>query len=126
MIFKGKEMRVVIDNKEYHCAVDVAMGFIGGKWKAVILWYLRKDAMRFGELRKMMPGITEKMLSMQLRQLEKDGIVTRKVFAEVPPRVEYSLTDMGRNMVPMLEKIAEWGRAMAVRFGTTVEMPLPK
>jgi DNA-binding HxlR family transcriptional regulator len=126
MIFKGKEMRVVIADKEYHCAVDVAMGFIGGKWKAVILWYLRKDAQRFGELRKLMPGITEKMLSMQLRQLEKDGIVQRKVFAEVPPRVEYSLTDMGKNMVPMLEKIAEWGRAMAVRFGETVEMPLPK
>jgi DNA-binding HxlR family transcriptional regulator len=122
MLLKGKELRVIIDGKEFHCAVDVAMGFIGGKWKAVILWYLRKDAQRFGELRKKIPGITEKMLSMQLRQLEKDGIVERKVFAEVPPRVEYSLTEMGKNMVPMLEKIGEWGRAMAVRFGTTVEV----
>jgi DNA-binding HxlR family transcriptional regulator len=77
-------------------------------------------------LNKLIPGITEKMLSIQLRQLERDGIVERKVFAEVPPRVEYSLTDMGQNMLPMLEKIAEWGRAMAVRFGKTVEVPMPK
>jgi hypothetical protein len=102
------------------------MGFMGGKWKMVILWYLRKGPCRFGELNKLIPGITEKMLSIQLRQLERDGIVERKVFAEVPPRVEYSLTDMGQNMLPMLEKIAEWGRAMAVRFGKTVEVPMPK
>ena len=126
MMLQGKELRVVIEGKEYHCAVDVAMGFMGGKWKMVILWYLRKGPCRFGELNKLIPGITEKMLSIQLRQLEKDGIVERKVFAEVPPRVEYSLTDMGQNMLPMLEKIAEWGRAMAVRFGKTVEVPLPK
>lgn len=125
MILQGKELKVLIDGKEYHCAVDVAMGFIGGKWKAVILWYLRQGPVRFGELRKLIPGITEKMLSMQLRQLEKDGIVERKVFAEVPPRVEYSLTEMGVNMIPMLEKIGEWGRAMAVRFGKTIEVNLP-
>lgn len=126
MMLQGKELRVEIEGKEYHCAVDVAMGFMGGKWKMVILWYLRKGPCRFGELNKLIPGITEKMLSIQLRQLEKDGIVERKVFAEVPPRVEYSLTDMGQNMLPMLEKIAEWGRAMAVRFGKTVEVPMPK
>lgn len=125
MILQGKELKVLIDGKEYHCAVDVAMGFIGGKWKAVILWYLRQGPVRFGELRKLIPGITEKMLSMQLRQLEKDGIVERKVFAEVPPRVEYSLTEMGNNMIPMLEKIGEWGRAMAVRFGKTIEVNQP-
>lgn len=119
-------MRVEIDGKEYHGAVDVAMSFIGGKWKAVILWYLRDEPKRFGELNKLIPGITEKMLSMQLRQLEKDGIVERQVFAEVPPRVEYSLTDMGKNMLPLLDKIAEWGKAMAVRFGRKVELPLPK
>ena len=122
MLVQGKEMRVEIDGKEYHCAVDVAMSFIGGKWKAVILWYLRNGALRFGEIRKQIPGITEKMLSMQLRQLEKDGIVERQVFAEVPPRVEYKLTDMGKNMVPMLEKIGEWGRAMAVRYGRTIQV----
>jgi DNA-binding HxlR family transcriptional regulator len=125
MILQGKEIRVKINDKEYHCAVDVAMSFIGGKWKAVILWYLRKGPQRFGELRRLIPGITEKMLSMQLRQMEKDGIVERKIFAEVPPRVEYSLTEMGKNMIPMLEKIGEWGRAMAVRFGKTIEMPMP-
>ncbi len=122
----GNEMRVEIDGKEYHGAVDVAMSFIGGKWKAVILWYLRDEPKRFGELNKLIPGITEKMLSMQLRQLEKDGIVERQVFAEVPPRVEYSLTDMGKNMLPLLDKIAEWGKAMAVRFGRKVELPMPK
>lgn len=126
MIVQGKELRVVIEGKEYHCAVDVAMSYLGGKWKAVILWYLRKGPQRFGELKKLIPGITEKMLSMQLRQLEKDGIVDRKIYAEVPPRVEYSLTEMGKNMLPMLEKIGEWGRAMAVRFGKTIEIPKEK
>lgn len=117
MILQGKELKVVIDEKEYFSAMEVAMGFLGGKWIAVILWQLRKEPKRFGELGKLIPGITEKMLSIQLRKLEKDGFVQRKIFAEVPPRVEYSLTESGKNMVPMLEKIGEWGRAMAVKFG---------
>jgi len=74
-----------------------------------VLWYLRKDRKRFSELPKRIPGITEKMLPMQLRQLEKDGFVSRTVHAEVPPRVEYALTPQGKTLPPLLEKIAAWG-----------------
>lgn len=122
MLLNGKEMVVRMDGRLYHCALDVTMDYIGGKWKTIVLWYLRKEAKRFSELRKLIPAITEKMLSMQLRQLEMDGIVRRKVFAEVPPRVEYSLTDEGRTLLPVLEAIAKWGRAMGEKHGTLEEV----
>lgn len=102
-----------INGRDYHCALDVTMSFIGGKWKTVVLWYLRKEKRRFSELKARIPDITEKMLSLQLKELEKDGIVKRKVYAEVPPRVEYSLTDFGKTLIPVLESIAGWGRKLA-------------
>ena len=89
MIIDGNEYRIRMNGQVYHCALDVTMEMVGGKWKTIVLWYLRKDKKRFSELRRSIPGITEKMLSLQLRQLEKDGFVSRKVHAEVPPRVEY-------------------------------------
>ena len=85
MIINNKEMKFKVRGEEFHCAMDVTMNFIGGKWKTVVLWYLRKDKKRFGELRRLIPGITEKMLSLQLKQLEQDGIVDRVVYPEVPP-----------------------------------------
>ncbi|MCB0767323.1 MAG: winged helix-turn-helix transcriptional regulator, partial [Flavobacteriales bacterium] len=90
--------------------------------------YLRTDKKRFSELRKLIPGITEKMLSMQLRQLEKDGFISRTVHAEVPPRVEYALTAHGKTLLPLLEEIAKWGRLMGKKFGTVekVERPVKK
>jgi len=109
MIVDGKELVVKMESKTFHCALDVTMHFIGGKWKSVVLWYLRKDRKRFGELRKQIPGITEKMLSMQLKELEQDGIVGRTVYAEVPPRVEYYLTEEGKTLLPLLEELAKWG-----------------
>ena len=118
MIIDGNEYRIHMDGRVYHCALDVTMDHIGGKWKTIVLWYLRKDRKRFSELRKLIPGITEKMLSMQLRQLEKDGLVSRKVHAEVPPRVEYALTAHGRTLLPLLEEIAKWGRMMGKKHGT--------
>lgn len=110
MIINGKEIRVKIGDREFHCAMDITMNYIGGKWKTVVLWYLRKDTRRFGELKKLIPGITEKMLSLQLKQLEQDGIVGRKIYPEVPPKVEYFLTAEGKTLVPMLEEMAAWGR----------------
>lgn len=117
MIIDGDEYRIRMNGRIYHCALDVTMDQVGGKWKTIVLWYLRRDKKRFSELRKLIPGITEKMLSMQLRQLEKDGFVSRKVHPEVPPRVEYALTPHGKTLLPLLEEIAKWGRMMGKKHG---------
>jgi DNA-binding HxlR family transcriptional regulator len=117
MNIDGTEYKILMGDRTYHCALDVTMHVIGGKWKTIVLWYLRKGSKRFSELRKLIPDITEKMLSMQLKQLEKDGLVSRKVFAEVPPRVEYTLTAHGRTLLPLLEEIAKWGRMIGKKYG---------
>jgi DNA-binding HxlR family transcriptional regulator len=120
MIIDGQEKIVQLWGKDFHCALDITMHYIGGKWKTVILWYLRKDTKRFSEIKKHVPDITEKMLSLQLRSLEVDGIIKRKVYAEVPPKVEYSLTSFGKTMVPMIEEIAKWGRKLGKKEGKIV------
>jgi len=90
--------------------MDVAMTFIGGKWKVVLLWYLIEKKRRFSELKKLIPGITEKMLSIQLQNLENDGIIAREVYTDKPPlKVEYSLTELGESLIPVLNAISEWG-----------------
>jgi DNA-binding HxlR family transcriptional regulator len=121
MLIDQKEKVFILNNKEYHCAMDITMDFIGGKWKTVVLWYLRKDKKRFSELSKLIPNITEKMLSLQLKTLENDGIVKRKIYPEVPPKVEYYLTDFGKTLIPMLEEIAKWGRGLAETKGKMVD-----
>lgn len=99
------------NGKTYPCCTSLTMGVIGGKWKTVILFYLIAGSLRYKDLRKKMPHVTERTLSLQLRQLEKDGIVNRAVFGNKPPlRVEYSLTELGRSLSPLLIAIAEWGR----------------
>jgi len=104
-----------IDNKSYPCCTSVTMKFIGGKWKAVILHHLIGGARRYNELRKSIPTITERTLSLQLKQLEEDGIVDRKVFTEKPPLVvEYELTGFGRTLLPVLEAITKWGEEAPV------------
>ncbi|MCW5898458.1 MAG: helix-turn-helix transcriptional regulator [Flavobacteriales bacterium] len=123
MLIDGKEHRIRMRGREYHCALDVTMDYIGGKWKAIVLWYLRNGTKRFSELDRHIPGITEKMLSLQLRQLEKDGLVKRTIHPEVPPRVEYELTEEGRTLLPLLEEIAKWGRLMGARHGRVEEVP---
>jgi DNA-binding HxlR family transcriptional regulator len=122
MIYKGENIAVRMKGRDYHCALDITMDFLGGKWKAVVLWYLRDKTRRFGELRRLMPEITEKMLSLQLKQLEKDGLVSRRAFAEVPPRVEYSLTKEGRSLRPALEALASWGRRKGRREGEIISV----
>jgi DNA-binding HxlR family transcriptional regulator len=121
MIYQGKELHIEMNGRTYHCALDVTMNLIGGKWKAVILWYLRKTAIRFSELGRKIPNITDKMLSLQLRQMEKDGFVGRKLYPEVPPRVEYYLTDEGKKLIPLLEEMARWGRRQVEQKGNIVE-----
>ena len=118
MILDGIEYQINLNGKVFHCAMDVTMHYIGGKWKTVVLWYLRKNKKRFSELKRLIPDITEKMLSIQLKQLAKDGLVEKKIFAEVPPRVEYSMTTFGKSLIPMIEEIAKWGRQTGEKFGT--------
>jgi len=96
--------------KRVSCPVETALQAIGGKWKCVILWFLRDKPYRTGELKRQIPGISEKMLIQQLRGLEKHGVVERQVFQEVPPRVEYSLTPHGRGLEPALEALCQWGK----------------
>lgn len=110
MKIEGEDYEFHLDGKRYHCALDITMDYIGGKWKAVVLWYLRKEKKRFNELKKHIPEITEKMLSLQLKALEKDGLVIREVFAEVPPKVEYCLSTEGKTLIPVIEALADWGR----------------
>ena len=98
------------DAAQYICGVAVSLEIIGGKWKGVILWHLCHKTLRFSQLRRRLQGVTQKMLTQQLRELERDGLVNRKVYAEVPPRVEYSLTDLGRTLEPTLRQLCDWGR----------------
>jgi DNA-binding HxlR family transcriptional regulator len=92
------------------CAVEAALGVIGGRWKGVVLYWLLGGKKRFGELRRQLPSCTARMLTLQLRELETDGLVKRTVYAEVPPRVEYELTAFGRSLEPVLLGLKEWGR----------------
>lgn len=91
------------------CGMALSMSVIGGRWKPAILCRLAYGTMRYGELKKSIDGISERMLVAQLREMEKDRIVQRIVYPEVPPRVEYQLTDLGRTMKPMLDAMSEWG-----------------
>ena len=118
MIIKGEKYHYDINGDKFHCAMDITMKYIGGKWKTVVLWYLKNKTYRFGELKKQIPDITEKMLSIQLKSLENDGLVKRENFNEVPLRVEYSLTVFGKSLIPVLNAIAKWGREHAESTGT--------
>lgn len=109
--------------KIYNCPVEAAIDVMGGKWKPLILWWLSQSTHRFGELRRVMPGITEKMLTQQLRELEKDGIVHRRVYPTVPPKVEYSLTAYGRSLKRALRAICEWGRIHMERAHAVARAP---
>ena len=94
--------------KQYLCPVEALVDVVGGKWKMPILTLLFQGTKRYGELRQHLPGITERMLTMQLRELEQSGIIQRKVYAEVPPRVEYSLTELGLSLEPVLQVMLSW------------------
>ena len=109
--------------KTYNCPVEAAVDVFGGKWKALILWWLQQGTWRFAELRRQIPGITEKMLTQQLRELEADGIVDRRVYPTVPPKVEYSLTEYGRSLKRALRAICDWGRNHVERIGAVAIPP---
>ena len=99
-----------ISGKRYRCYFELTLAVIGGKWKPIILYHLSlAEAVRFGELRRGMHDVTERMLTRQLRELEADGLIHREVYREVPPRVEYSLTEMGKSLIPLLLQMRAWG-----------------
>ncbi len=91
------------------CPVTYCMGMIGGKWKPIILYLISKGANRFGILQRGIEGISKQMLTKQLREMEQDGILDRKIFAEIPPRVEYSVTNKGKSLYPIIDSMRLWG-----------------
>jgi len=103
--------------RQFNCPVSITAEVIGGKWKPLILFYLEGGTRRFGELRRLIPATTKKMLTQKLRELERDEIIRRKVYAQVPPRVEYSLTRHGETLTPILKLMSAWGRKHHARYG---------
>ena len=100
-----------VRNNVKPCPVEWTLDVIGGKWKCVILWHVRGRVRRFSELRRLIPGATQKMLTAQLRQLEHDGLIDRRAYAQVPPKVEYSISEYGSSLSPLLETMCKWGVA---------------
>jgi DNA-binding HxlR family transcriptional regulator len=100
---------------QFCCAVDVTLSVIGGKWKLLIYSHLWSGVTRFGQLKRAIPRITQTMLTQQLRELERDGIVTRTIYPEIPPRVEYALTDFGRTLEPVVTRMHAWGMTYVTR-----------
>jgi DNA-binding HxlR family transcriptional regulator len=96
-------------DKEEQCPVILTQNLIGGKWKISILWLLNENKKRFNELKRQLPKITHAMLTQQLRELEGDGLVHREVYCEVPPKVEYSLTPIGHDFIPIINLMGKWG-----------------
>ncbi|MEM7301302.1 MAG: helix-turn-helix domain-containing protein [Pseudomonadota bacterium] len=99
------------DSQPANCPVTYCLSMIGGKWKPVIIFCIANDVDRFGVMQRSLLGITKQMLTKQLRELEADGIVSRRVFAEVPPRVEYALTEKGQSLLPIIDQMRVWGQA---------------
>ena len=93
----------------FNCPVEATIQLIGGKYKAVILWHLMNQTLRYNEIHKRIPNATDKMLAQLLRELEKDGLINRTVYPVVPPKTEYSLTDFGQTLAPILDAMCDWG-----------------
>jgi DNA-binding HxlR family transcriptional regulator len=108
-----------MQRQTYGCGLEAALDVVGGKWKPIVLWALAPSTRRFGELRRLVTGISEKMLIQSLREMQADGIVERKDFQEVPPRVEYSLTRFGVSLTDALRPLCDWGSRHMKRIGET-------
>jgi DNA-binding HxlR family transcriptional regulator len=103
--------------ESFHCPVNLTAEVLGGKWKPLILFHLEGGMRRFGELHRLIPAASKKMLTQKLRELERDEIIRRKIYAQVPPRVEYSLTRHGESLKPILKLMSAWGRKHQARYG---------
>lgn len=110
------EQKMTYNGRLYQCCTSLTMDIIGGKWKTVIIYHLIKGKLRYNELRKLMPAVTERTLSLQLKKLEEDHIVQREVHHKKPPlKVFYSLTKLGKTLIPLVQSIAHWGESVAMR-----------
>ena len=96
-------------SRKFRSTVELSLNIIGGKWKILIIWQLKDSPKRYGELKKSLPGVTHKMLTQQLRELEQDEIISRKVYSEIPPKVEYNLTLLGKTIIPVIDLLSDWG-----------------
>jgi len=103
------ELESAVSRREFSCGLEAALSVIGGKWKFLILFHIGAERRRFGELRRLVVGISEKMLVQQLREMERDGIIARHDFREVPPRVEYSMTEFGQSLGEAVAPLCAWG-----------------
>jgi DNA-binding HxlR family transcriptional regulator len=106
------------------CPVDFTLKMIGGKWKPLILRLLGDGTLRFGQLQRAIPQVTQRMLTLQLRELERDGLLTRSVFPEVPPRVEYTLKPAALQLLPILAALGDWMKANQAAVGTDLRLPV--
>lgn len=120
MIKNKKNIQIEIDGRKFFCPVEVTMSVIGGKWTTPILWYLKGRTLRYGQLKKLLVTISEKVLIKELKSLEKKGLIIRKSYSEVPPRVEYSLSPYGRSVIPIVDLISKWGEEHVRKFGRFV------
>jgi len=105
--------QIICGDKTYQCAFEYTLELISGKWRGLILWHLRHDTKRYSELKKELGNITQKMLTQTLRALEHDKLITRKVYPVVPPKVEYTITERGKKLIPIFENLIEWGKDVA-------------
>jgi DNA-binding HxlR family transcriptional regulator len=108
-------------SRNYTCGLDAAVDVMGGKWKALILWALHFETLRFGQLRRELPGISERVLSLQLKEMQADGLVHREMYPEVPPKVEYSLTDLGHSLTEALMPLGDWGERHIIQVDGRVK-----
>ena len=112
-------------DKDFNCRKELTLALIGGKWKMLIIWRLGKEGTkRFNELKERIPGVTQKILTSQLRNLEDDHLVHREIYPEIPPKVEYSLTEKGKSLLPILEAMYHWGTGYCQEFDTEGKIPL--
>ncbi|MNC24759.1 putative HTH-type transcriptional regulator YybR [compost metagenome] len=109
MVISVKKCNPQDEIEAFACPVAFTVDVIGGKWKSLILFHLMSGTKRFNELRRLIPDITQRMLTLQLRELETDGVIHREIYREVPPKVEYSLTELGNSLAPLVSAMREWG-----------------
>jgi DNA-binding HxlR family transcriptional regulator len=114
------------DSRQLECPIQVVVNAIGGKWKLSILYQLFQGTKRYGELKRLVPNATERMLTLQLRELEASGIVQRTVYSEIPPKVEYSLTELGLSLEPVLQAMLNWSEKYLQQEGTQMSEVNPK
>lgn len=123
MIVGGEQKVYKVDDKIFHCGTAVYFHLVGGKWKSIIIWYLRHGTLRFSEIKKLIPDITDKMLSIQLMALESDELIQRVQHGLKPPyRVDYSLTKIGESLIPVTDAITNWGINYAEEHGILLKV----